>query len=340
MHEAIHQEGGPGQIPGILHDGEHEIKEKDDRQEAHHRAHAEPNPVHQEIAQHLRGSQALEQGQQQLIPQSVKQTHHQLLQGGPQDIDGLEHHQHNRQEQQGAHQWMEQQPIKAAAVGAQNLLRFSHETFHQLPAMGFQPVVIAEGELPEEGRPCPLGRPAGEVDGGQQSGDALIASSTHRQHRQGQGLRQTPMVDPHAEAPGFIAHVEGQQGRHTRFPQLQHEPELPGHLGGVHHQHHQVRGRLAQKPLHDRLVFTAAGEVVHTGQIDQLEGVSIGVGGQAAPQEIHREPRPVAHLGMAAREPVEEGRFARVRHAQQGHHGGSGGVHGPGPGRMGGIAMV
>ena len=101
------------------------------------------------------------------------------------------------------------------------------------------------------------------MNGAEQAGHPLIAAGAHRQNRQGQRFGQTPMVDPHAIATRFIGHVEGQHRRQTRFPQLQHQAQLAGYLGGVHHEHQQIRRRVAQEPLHDRLVFTAAGEVVH-----------------------------------------------------------------------------
>ena len=62
-----------------------------------------------------------------------------------------------------------------------------------------------------------------------------------------------------------------------------------------------------------------AAQVVDAGQIHQLGGAALQI--QLRLQQLHREPRPVADLGMAAGELAEQGGFAGVGHAEHGDAG-------------------
>ena len=258
-HEAIHQEGGAGQVAGIFHQRQQQIEEKDDRQKAGDGADPEPDAIEQEAPQQGRGADALQEWFQQPLANAVEQQAEALLQRCPQAVDRLEHHRHDQQEEQRPHEGMEQQAIDPAAVAVAGVGGLAHAGGGQLQAQGLQRRRIG-------GRGRRRWRAGGgRVDRLEQGADPLATQGTDRHHRQRQAPGQAGGVDPHAPAAGLIAHVQGHHRGQTEGAHLQQQAQLGHHLGGVEHHHHQIGRCGLQEALHDRLVFAAAAEVVDAG---------------------------------------------------------------------------
>ena len=325
MHEAVHQEGGPRQVAGVLHHRHQQIEDKDDRGEAEHGGDAQPHPIHQEAPHQLRSAQPRQQRLDQPRLNGIEEGGEQLLQAAPQQVDGLEHGQHDGQKQQRAHQRVKQHPVDAAAGARAEPLGDLDAALQQ----GAQASIQGFGSF---GRLNLVRAPRGPdrwrrhlipraLDGPQQRVQALARLGVDRQHRHAQAAPQFGGVDADPEATGLIAHVEGQQHGDAQGLDLQGQGELGGDLAGVDHHQGQIRWRVLQETAHDRLVFTASAEVVDARQVHQLEAATVGGPGQITPQQIHGQAGPVGDMGMAAGEPAVERRFAGVRQPQQGHAG-------------------
>ena len=96
-----------------------------------------------------------------------------------------------------------------------------------------------------------------------QIADALIALGTDRHHRDTQALCQGRGIDNHAQAKGFIAHIEGKYCWQIQGQPLQQQLELSHNLTGINNHYRQIKMDLVQKIFHHGIISAMAIQVVN-----------------------------------------------------------------------------
>ena len=145
---------------------------------------------------------------------------------------------------------------------------------------------------------------------------ALAVLGRQHAHGQAQALTQTLNLDGNAHLAGFIGHGHHDHHWQALGFQIGQQAALALQLGGTHHQHDQVRSLVLQKSRDHFFVFGVSAQIVNARQVDQLH--QIAAHNQTRTQQVDRDARPVAHLGVGACQPIEQGGFAGVGHAHQG----------------------
>ena len=180
-----------------------------------------------------------------------------------------------------------------------------HRHLHRLCfQLGFRPWVVARAGLQALAHGLLHRRQAPAVFG------------AHQHHRQAQLAAEGFTIDAHAEAAGLIGHVEHHHRRQLQLLHLQGQAQLAIELAGVEHHQHKVHGGCLEEAAHHGLVLRVAAQVVDARQVHQLQRLPLDA--ELRLHQVNREARPIADLGVAAGELVEQGGFARVGHAQQG----------------------
>ena len=217
---------------------------------------------------------------------------------------------------------MQQHPIEPPGESIPPLGRQGHGTLHQLGDLPLQGVIafgqagieMGHGSLGTDFLRDSIRNGLGHLMAGLPQAAAVFSAEQHHGH--GQILSQAGGVDADAKTLGLIGHVEQQHRRQAQLPHLEGQPQLAIELAGIEHHHHQIEAGGFQEATHHRLVVGVAAQVVDPRQVDQLGGGALQI--HVGLHQIHREPRPIADMGMAAGELVEQGRFARIGHAQNG----------------------
>ena len=144
---------------------------------------------------------------------------------------------------------------------------------------------------------------------------ALAVLGRNEADRHAQPAGERIALDRDAERGGLVRHVQHQHERDAELRQLREQVQLALELRGVQHHQHDVDALLAQEGRDDLLVLGEPAQVVDPGQVDELHHLVAEQ--QLRAQQIDRDARPVADLGLRAGQAVEQGRLARVGHADQ-----------------------
>ena len=144
------------------------------------------------------------------------------------------------------------------------------------------------------------------------------AAGRRPHHRAAQPALQGRQVHPDVFFGRLVQQVHAHHHRPGNLQNLEHQRQIPGKAGGVHH--HQGDVRLAgEQVVPGHLLLGAAGmEGVGSGQVHQgVGGVPVCIG---PPGGGYGFSRPVAGVLVQVCQGVEYGGFPHVGVAHQGHH--------------------
>ena len=152
----------------------------------------------------------------------------------------------------------------------------------------------------------------------QQLQQALAARADRGNHRHAQQPAEQRHVDGAALGLDPVHHVQRQGRRHAQLQHLHRQVEVALQVGGVGHDDGRVGPLLQDEVARDHLLQRVRAEAVGSRQVNQRHLAAVPA--HRARLDIHGLAGPVAHVLSAPGQCVEDGAFAGIRVARQGHH--------------------